>query len=90
MSIPFLDLKSINLRSKKAFLEASNRVLDSGWFVLGHETKMFESEFSAYCESDHEIREGEYKLVVSSWQNANEPYILILDCKDEGYKVNGV
>lgn len=58
MSIPFLDLKSINLRYKEAFLEASNRVLDSGWFVLGHETKMFESEFSAYCESDYCIGVG--------------------------------
>ncbi len=58
MSIPFLDLKSINLRYKEELLEASNRVLDSGWFVLGHETKMFESEFSAYCESDYCIGVG--------------------------------
>lgn len=58
MSIPFLDLKSINLRYKDAFLEASNRVLDSGWFVLGHETEMFESEFSAYCDSDYCIGVG--------------------------------
>jgi len=58
MSIPFLDLKSINLRSKEAFLEALNRVLDSGWFVLGPETEMFEFEFSAFCESDYCIGVG--------------------------------
>jgi len=31
-----------------------------------------------FCESINELREGEYKLVVSSWQNANAPYILTI------------
>ena len=68
---------SISLYDKKNNMK---EILTSGNYRHGY----------AYCESDHEIREGEYKLVVSSWQNANAPYILILDCKDEGYKVNGV
>ena len=40
--IPFLDLRSINLRQKEDFHNALDRVLDSGWFVLGNEVKQFE------------------------------------------------
>jgi len=58
MSVPFLDLKSINLRSKDDFSEALNRVLESGWFILGKETTAFESEFAAYCDSKHCIGVG--------------------------------
>jgi len=58
MNIPFLDLKSINLRSKDAFSEALNRVLESGWLVLGKETEAFESEFATYCESKYCIGVG--------------------------------
>lgn len=47
--IPFLDLKSINLRQRKTFHEALDRVLDSGWLILGKETEAFEHEFAAYC-----------------------------------------
>lgn len=58
MNIPFLDLKSINLRSENEFTDALERVLDSGWLILGKEVEAFESEFSAYCESDHCIGVG--------------------------------
>jgi dTDP-4-amino-4,6-dideoxygalactose transaminase len=47
--IPFLDLKSINLRQKEDFHAALATVLDSGWLILGKHTEAFESEFSAYC-----------------------------------------
>jgi len=53
MNIPFLDLKSINLRHSNEFSMALERVLDSGWLVLGQEVKSFESEFLLYCESRH-------------------------------------
>lgn len=51
--INFLDLKKINLRHKQAFHEALDRVLDSGWYLLGEETSKFESEFASYCDVDH-------------------------------------
>jgi dTDP-4-amino-4,6-dideoxygalactose transaminase len=53
--IPFLDLKSINLRSREALHEALDRVLDSGWFILGKETEAFEREFASYCRVEHAI-----------------------------------
>ena len=34
MSVPFLDLKSINLRYRDDFHAALDRVLDSGWLIL--------------------------------------------------------
>lgn len=47
--IPFLNLKAINLRQKKQFHEALDRVLDSGWLILGKEVEAFEKEFADYC-----------------------------------------
>lgn len=51
--IPFLDLKSINLRHQASFRTALDTVLDSGWLVLGKQTEAFESEFARYCEVGH-------------------------------------
>ena len=47
--IPILDLKSINLRQKERFHEALERVLESGWLVLGKEVEVFEGDFADYC-----------------------------------------
>ena len=51
--IPFLDLKSMNLRYEEELQNAFQRVLQSGWFVMGSEYKAFENEFAAYCGTDH-------------------------------------
>lgn len=53
--IPFLDLKNINLRQRNAFHIALDRVLDSGWFILGTETASFEREFADYCGTRHAV-----------------------------------
>ncbi|AKU23464.1 DegT/DnrJ/EryC1/StrS aminotransferase family protein [Massilia sp. NR 4-1] len=55
MSVPFLDLKAINL-SQQAELEAAlQRVLHSGWYILGQEVENFERRFAAYCGAQHGI-----------------------------------
>lgn len=51
--IPFLNLKVVNLRSREAFHQALDRVLDSGWLILGKEVGAFEQEFAAYCGVRH-------------------------------------
>jgi len=51
--IPFLDLQSINSRHREAFHVALDRVLDSGWFVLGREVENFEQEFAAFSGARH-------------------------------------
>ena len=53
--IPFLDLKNINLRQREAFHVALDRVLDSGWLILGKETEAFEREFAGYCGTRHAV-----------------------------------
>jgi len=51
--IPFLDLKAINQQHRQALIEAATRVIDSGWYVLGHEVKAFEQEFAMYCGTEY-------------------------------------
>lgn len=55
MKIPFLDLKAINLAMEAELAAAFNRVLHSGWYVLGSEVQSFEREFASYCGAAHAI-----------------------------------
>jgi dTDP-4-amino-4,6-dideoxygalactose transaminase len=50
--IKFLDLKKINKRYRNELINASTKVIDSGWYIRGHEVKNFEENFSKYCGSD--------------------------------------
>lgn len=50
---PFLDLKAINAELREDLRAAFDRVLDSGWYVMGDELKAFESEYAAYCGARH-------------------------------------
>lgn len=51
--IPFLDLKTINVRHESEFLKAMERVIQSGWYILGREVELFEQEFSNFCGTKH-------------------------------------
>lgn len=53
--IPFLDLKTINLADASELHAALQKVLDSGWFILGREVEAFETEFAAYCGTSQAI-----------------------------------
>lgn len=53
MNIPFLDLKEINAQYRQDMIDAATRVIDSGWYIQGTELKEFESEFAAYCGTQH-------------------------------------
>ncbi len=58
MNIPFLDLKAPHNELRAEMREAFERVLDSGWYILGNEVAQFEKEFAVYCESKHCIGVG--------------------------------
>lgn len=47
--IPFLDLKLINAPYQEALIEATSRVIKSGWYIRGKECESFEEEFAHYC-----------------------------------------
>jgi dTDP-4-amino-4,6-dideoxygalactose transaminase len=56
--IKFLDLKNINQQHKDELKIAFERVLDSGWYIMGNELAQFEDEFSVYCGTKHCIGVG--------------------------------
>ena len=56
--VPFLNLKAINERHRLAVRDAFERVMDSGWVLLGEETAAFEAAFAAYCGVKHCISVG--------------------------------
>ena len=51
--IKFLDLKKVNDAHGAEISEAIQRVLDSGWYLLGQEGQSFEQEFAAYSGASH-------------------------------------
>jgi len=55
---PFLDLAALNLRDEQALTEAFQRVLRSGWYVLGAEVSAFEAEYAQSCGVEHAIGVG--------------------------------
>lgn len=51
--IKFLDLKAVNDVYANEIRSAIQRVLDSGWYLLGAEGEAFEQEFASYCGTRH-------------------------------------
>lgn len=51
--IKFLDLKKVNERFRGELDAAVQRVLDSGWYLLGKEVEKFEADFAEYCGVKH-------------------------------------
>ena len=58
MNVPFLDLRAPHDELRTELREAFERVLDSGWYILGHEVEQFEREFAGYCEAGHCVGVG--------------------------------
>ncbi|WP_269227642.1 DegT/DnrJ/EryC1/StrS family aminotransferase [Flavobacterium eburneipallidum] len=56
--IQFLDLKKINAPYETALQEKLKLVLENGWYILGNEVKVFESNFANYCGTKHCIGVG--------------------------------
>jgi dTDP-4-amino-4,6-dideoxygalactose transaminase len=51
--IKFLDLKTVQEPHREALRAAFDRVLDSGWYILGKEVVAFESSYAGFCGSEH-------------------------------------
>lgn len=51
--VKFLDLKKINFRYEAELKAAYDEVIESGWYILGRQVKKFETEFAAYCGTEH-------------------------------------
>ena len=53
--IPFLDLGAAYRELQTEIDTAIQRVLSSGWYILGPEVDAFEAEWAAYCGADHAV-----------------------------------
>jgi len=53
--VPFLDLQGVMAQQRQGLLEAFERVLDSGLYVLGRECEQFEAEWGNYCGAAHAV-----------------------------------
>lgn len=53
MKVPFLDLRAAHVELEDRLAGAFQRVLRSGWYILGEEVERFEREFAAYCGARH-------------------------------------
>lgn len=58
MNISFLDLQAAYQELKGDLDAAYQRVMNSGWYILGEEVTAFEQEFAQYCKSKHCIGVG--------------------------------
>jgi len=56
--IPFSDLKLQYLSLKEEIDASIQRVLESGWFILGREVEAFEEEFTRYVGADYGVGVG--------------------------------
>jgi dTDP-4-amino-4,6-dideoxygalactose transaminase len=54
-SIPFLDLKALNLKHEAALKAAFHNVLHSGWFILGNSVAAFEEEYAKFSGTAYAI-----------------------------------
>lgn len=79
--IPFLDLKRINEPHQATIRVAVERVLQSGWYVLGQEVRAFEQAFANYCQTRHCIGVANgleaLTLVLKAWQFAPGSEVIV-------------
>ena len=53
--IKFLDLQKINAQYADEIKNATSRVIDSGWYLLGNEVNQFEVNLANYLQVKHSI-----------------------------------
>ena len=58
MKIPFQDFKTEYSLLKNELDAAYQRVMESGWFILGREVEAFEQDFAKYCSAQDCISIG--------------------------------
>ncbi len=51
--IKFLDLQKINNQYSEEIKQATQRVIDSGWYLLGNETENFEKSYANFIGAEH-------------------------------------
>ncbi len=73
-NIPFFDLKAAQQELSTEIEQGFDRVLNSGWYILGSEVEAFEAEYAIYCEA-------KYCVGVANGLDALHLALLALDVK---------
>ena len=72
--VSYLDLQRINSSFGDELIQATTRVVESGWYLLGNEVGAFEEEFSAYCGTKYCVAVANgldaLTLVLQAWKIA--------------------
>lgn len=53
--VDFLDVRAINERDREEFHRCLDKVIDSGYYILGSEVSSFEDEFADFCQSNFSV-----------------------------------
>ena len=56
--IKFLDLQKINTQYEQELKQAANRVIDSGWYLMGKELETFEQSYASFCGTKYSLGVG--------------------------------
>jgi dTDP-4-amino-4,6-dideoxygalactose transaminase len=57
-NVPFLDLAALHAEIRQPLEDAFQRVMNSGWFIMGPELEAFEREYADYCQVKHCVGVG--------------------------------
>lgn len=72
LRVPFLDLRRLNAPFLPAIQQAMQRVMASGYYLLGEEVAGFEREFAAYCGASRAVAVANgldaLTLVLRAWK----------------------
>src|SRR5215469_12395710 len=81
VNVPFLDLQAVNAAHREGLRAAFDRVLDSGWYILGQELVAFEQEFASYCGVRHCVGVGNgldaMHLVLRAWDIGSGDEVIV-------------
>lgn len=58
MKVPFLNVAAGYVELRAELDEAYNRVMASGWYIMGNELQQFEAAFANYCMANHCVGVG--------------------------------
>jgi dTDP-4-amino-4,6-dideoxygalactose transaminase len=79
--VPFLDLRATYLELRDELDEAYQRVMNSGWYILGEEVTGFEKEFAEYCGTRHCVGVGNgleaLQLILRSYEIGSGDEVIV-------------
>ncbi|WP_338875620.1 DegT/DnrJ/EryC1/StrS family aminotransferase [Spirosoma sp. SC4-14] len=79
--IPFLDLGQINKPHQERIRQAADRVMESGWYILGREVETFENSFADFCGTRHCIGVANgldaLTLVLKAWDLPDRSEVIV-------------